>query len=329
MQVIRATEDKIVLYYTSPKQGEKLKDNKKGKKITEDNRTKGVLSQKAKSRMMNCISKMVQAYTVGKYANKWRFFTRKISLNFVTLTLPAEQIHTDKEIKRVALDKFLQILIKKYGVTTYVWRAEKQKNGNIHFHILINRNIHYTAIRAEWNRCIELLGYVSRYQEKFSKMSLSDYIKHRKPKTNEETQRVILSYNKQCSVNWSSPNSTDIHKIDKMHKISAYISKYMTKSEKGENLKVEGHLWGRSDNLEELPNFEAVAGVGDLKKLERIKNTSHCIYYREEFFEVYTLVDIDIFDLSLSFTSKYLAQMQINYCKLEGIIQSASKLELV
>jgi hypothetical protein len=329
MQVIRATDDKIVVYYTSPKQGEKLRDNKKGERITEDNRTKGILSQKAKSRMKNCISKMVQAYTVGQYANKWRFFTRKISLNFVTLTLPAEQMHSDKEIKRTALAKFLQILQNRYYVTSYVWRAEKQKNGNIHFHVLINRNIHHTAIRAEWNRCIELLGYVSRYREKFSKMSLSDYIKYRKPKTNEETQKVIRSYTKQCSVNWSSPNSTDIHRIDKMHKISAYISKYITKNEEGENLKVEGHLWGRSDNLEELPNFETVAGVGDLKKLERIRNTKHCLYYREEFFEVYTLLDIDIFDLSLSFTSKYLAQMQINYCKLEGIMQSARKLELV
>lgn len=329
MQVIRATEDKIVVYYTSPKQGEKLRDNKKGKKITEDNRTKGVLSQKAKSRMKKCISNMVQAYTVGKYGNKWRFFTRNITLNFVTLTLSAEQIHTDKQIKRVALAKFLQILQDKYGVTSYVWRAEKQKNGNIHFHILINKNIHYTAIRAEWNRCIELLGYVSRYQEKFSKMSLSDYIKYRKPKTKEETQMAIRSYTKQCSVNWSSPNSTDIHRIDKMHKISAYISKYMTKNEEGEDLKVEGHLWGRSDNLEKLPNFETTIGPKDLEKLENIKNTEHCLYYKEEFFEVYTLIDITIFDLSLSFTSRYVLQMQINYCKLQGIIQNARKLELV
>lgn len=329
MQIIRATQNKIVVYYTSEKQSEKLKENKKGEKITEDNHTKGVLSEKAKARMKKCVSKLVGAYTVGQYANKWKFFTRRLSLNFVTLTLPSPQIHSDKDIKRFSFAPFLQILQQKYGVSSYVWRAEKQENGNIHFHILVNRNIHWSAVRAEWNRCIERLGYVSSYQEKFSKFTLSQYIAFRKPKNSEETKKVIKAFNKSVSENWSNPNSTDIHRIEKMHKIDSYVSKYMAKDSEGETLTVEGHLWGRSDNLEQLPDFETVAGAGDLKKLETIRDTSHCVYYKDDFFEVYTLIDIDIFDLSFSFTSKFIAQMQNNYCVLEKIVNSIQRISIV
>lgn len=329
MQILRATQNKIVVYYTTKKQEQKRKKTKEKKKITEDNRTKGVLSQKAKARMKNCIQKLVGAYTIGQYGDKWRFFLKRLSLNFVTLTLPSRQIHTDKEIKRTSLAAFLQILQEKYRVSSYVWRAEKQCNGNIHFHIIINRNIHWSYIRKEWNQCIERLGYISAYQDKFQKFTLSEYLKYRNPKTQEELAKVIRAYNRSVSEAWTNPNTTDIHRIEKIFKLEAYIAKYMAKDNKEDNLKVEGHLWGRSDNLEAIPHFETVPEPKDIKKLKEIKETSHCFYTKEKFFELYYLIDLDVFDLCFIFTNKFIQQMQYNYNYIEGRTKEIKKISII
>lgn len=329
MQILRATQSKIVVYYTTKKQEQQRKKTKEKKKITEDNRTKGVLSQKAKARMKNCIQKLVGAYTIGQYGDKWRFFLKRLSLNFVTLTLPSTQVHTDKEIKRTSLAAFLQILQEKYRVSSYVWRAEKQCNGNIHFHIIINRNIHWSYIRREWNQCIERLGYVTAYKNKFSNYTVEMYIAYRKPKTQEELAKVIRAYNRSVQEDWTNPNSTDIHRIEKIFKIEAYVTKYMAKNDYENEFRVEGHLWGRSDNLEAIPHFETVPEPEDLKKLKKIKETSHCFYIKDEYFEIYTLIDVDIFDLSFSFLTKYISQMQNNYCYIEKKLSKIQKISII
>src|SRR5690606_39568338 len=62
--------------------------------------------------------------------------TYKFRLSFITLTLPSPQGSiSDKEIKRGPLRMFIQKMGRRYGMYNYVWKAEKQKNGNIHFHI--------------------------------------------------------------------------------------------------------------------------------------------------------------------------------------------------
>src|SRR5690606_29708884 len=80
-------------------------------------------------------------------------------LTFVTCTLPAKQIHSDKVIKR-AFVLFLDNLKKTYGVRQYIWKSEAQNNGNLHFHVLIDRYIDWQIIRKLWNSQMVRLGYV-------------------------------------------------------------------------------------------------------------------------------------------------------------------------
>jgi hypothetical protein len=86
---------------------------------------------------------------------------------FVTLTLPSQQIHGDNDLKEVLLHPFLDWLKqsseeyykrggnrgkqKGFDVKGFFWRAEPQKNGNIHFHVLVDRYIPWDRIREKWN----------------------------------------------------------------------------------------------------------------------------------------------------------------------------------
>lgn len=142
---------------------------------------------------------------------------------FVTLTLPSKQVHSDKDIKRLQT-RYIENLQKTYGVKYYVWKAEAQKNGNIHFHLLIDKWLHWTIHRRLWNKQLDKLGYLDAY-------------------FNEHGNR--------------NPNTTDVHSLKKDKKgkklknITTYIIKYMTKLEFGKR-PVLGSLWGCSDAAKKL-----------------------------------------------------------------------------
>src|SRR4030065_2491656 len=68
--------------------------------------------------------------------NGWGMFNSKKSsrtLNFLTLTLPSAQVHDDKFIKRRIFQPFMERLQRVDFCKPFIWRAEMQKNGNIHF----------------------------------------------------------------------------------------------------------------------------------------------------------------------------------------------------
>ena len=168
-------------------------------------------------------------------------------LNFITLTLSSSQIHTDNEIMSGIFRPFLMALSRKWKVNNYIWRAEKQVNGSIHYHIITDKFIPWNELRNVWNRCQQNLGYVTRYRE-------NQVLWHREgfrfrpelsPKWNRSAQ--LKAYHEGCRHDWNSPNSTDVHSLRLLSNVKAYFVKYMTKSEQSAD--IQGRLWGCSRQL--------------------------------------------------------------------------------
>jgi len=72
--------------------------------------------------------------------------------SFCTLTY-RKAVPTHDKAKR-HLDNFLKRLRRKYPELEYLWIAEIQQRGAIHFHILFNQRIHHSIINKEWNEVI-------------------------------------------------------------------------------------------------------------------------------------------------------------------------------
>jgi hypothetical protein len=78
------------------------------------------------------------------------------------------------------------ILKQKYNVKLYLWVAEPQVNGNIHFHILIDKFIENVPepkyakvpleLTKEWNRILDLYGYVAPYTQKMQALHGSGFV---------------------------------------------------------------------------------------------------------------------------------------------------------
>jgi hypothetical protein len=175
---------------------------------------KGDVSRQTRKKIMRMIDTMA---LLTNWKRTWcRVLKKEVKyrLGFMTLTLSSEQIHDDNTIKREILQPFLDRLRHRYPGLRFIWKAEPQQKGNIHFHITIDQYIHHTEVRSMWNACQENLGYITTFAAKFG------------------------HYN---------PNSTDIHSIKKIRNLSAYMGKYMAKKSKVRLM--EGRVWSCSSNL--------------------------------------------------------------------------------
>lgn len=83
---------------------------------------------------------------------------------FMTLTLPGVATADHKAIKRKVLDPFFTYARNVLGLQDYVWTAELQKRGEIHFHVLLNQFLDKGRIRKAWNDACSRSGIVDMSQ---------------------------------------------------------------------------------------------------------------------------------------------------------------------
>lgn len=244
-----------------------------------------------------------------------RSFNFKIA--FITLTLPSPQVHDDNTIKRKCLNSML-IELKKYeGVKNFVWRAELQQNGNIHFHIVIDKFVHWNDLRDRWNRIINKLGYVDRYRDRMKEYFKDGFRVREDLVSNWPAQKQRAAYKRNIQTDYHSPNSTDIHSIKKINNIKAYFIKYMTKTPERATLpspkpadyrKLQGRLWGSSESFQGIRGCSVVLDSEVEQEIRDIISESSCKCYHSDYFSVF---NIKFSDLRLGSSRKIFSE----FCK--------------
>jgi hypothetical protein len=164
--------------------------------------------------MLNCWAECIYCYNQVEqdYDKK-----RDRRLRFLTLTLPERQSITDNEIKRRILVPFIQELKSLFHVEHYFWRAEAQQNGNIHFHLIIDKYVDKHKVAYIWdNHCYngDQLSCAPIWQEGYHSAS------------------------------------TRIEAIQGNEAVAGYVTKYVVKDDGGR--KIFGRIWGCSDKLRNI-----------------------------------------------------------------------------
>lgn len=260
-----------------------------------DNHHNGVISITANSKIRKSLDYMIFLAKEKTNSVSLKGKDLKFCLNFVTVTLASQQIHNDSKIKSDIFQPFLNSLRQKFGVISYLWRAEKQGNDNIHFHIVTDKFIHWSALRNCWNKHQNKLGYVDRYR-----LNMQDYFKNgykvRKDlltKWTAEAQEKAYKEGKKC--NWSNPNSTDIHGLRFVQNVKAYFVKYLTKSmeqyketdgKKNQYSDLDGRLWASSSNLTKLKGARCDLDSQISEELNIIANNPKFTTIKSDFFSV-------------------------------------------
>jgi len=204
-EVVRVHPDELVMFSRI----EYIKDtrhfNKKSLSNLKLNYSRTKLSENSERKAKRAIKYMLFGTNEKKAWNPKYNSTYTFKVNFITLTLPSIQKHSDIEIKKGLLNQFLIECKIKYKLTNYVWKMEKQRNGNVHFHILGDQFIPYSELNNIWNRLCLKMGYSKEY------------------KVSNKTKIA---------------NSTDIHSLRKIKNVVGYVLKYMVKEDKKNRLKI-------------------------------------------------------------------------------------------
>ncbi len=243
---------------------------------------------------------------------------RSFKLNFITLDLSSDQVHTDQVIKRELLHQFLLEMRKKWHVSLYLWKAEKQKNGRIHFHIITDKFIPWNELRNVWNRIQQKLGYVTCYREDRLNWHRDgfNYAPQYAPRWDYAAQKK--AYQEGLRTDWDNPNSVDIHATRHIINLKAYFSKEIAKNpdpakpdrpeekcpvcggtmrtEKGifccsscfySKTHVSGMLWGCSVLLTDLPGGRTDIDTWIQAELDAIAGSGKAYVYNARYYSIY------------------------------------------
>jgi len=150
----------------------------------------GQVKEGTKKRIRKALDLFMQSTSNQQIFNPVSNRMINFRLAFITLTISNNTTQEHKFCYTNLLRPFLQWLDKTVKVNSYIWKAEVQKRGQIHYHLTISSFIHHTAIRDKWN-------YLQR------KNNLIE---------NNET-----------------PPSTEIKQVQKINNIEHYLAKYISK----------------------------------------------------------------------------------------------------
>lgn len=193
---------------------EKVKKNLQNEKLT------GKISKNTQRFIRQKLDIFINSCCAAYYNNITDSSAKKRLPIFVTLTLSDTQRHTDNEIKRNMLDQFLHWAKYNYDVKYTFWRAEAQKNNNIHFHLILDSFIPFREIQQAWNSIQENNGYLKAYETK---------------------------------TGHKNAPSTHVKSVTSVNNFVDYVIKYATKDENHRPIK--GRVWGMSDTLRKISSL--------------------------------------------------------------------------
>lgn len=173
-------------------------------------------------RIRKAIDILLQISPVSKVKNPVTKKIIKHTLSLITLTIAERKNNlTGKEAHKILLKPFLRIMREKYEMNTYIWKAELQKSGQIHYHITTRSVLHYQIIKDVWNNLQRKNNLLDDF-----------FSKH----------------------NHYNPNGTDIHAVRTSTKFAFYLSKEIAKTLQNQE-SINGKIWDCSTNLKAAKFF--------------------------------------------------------------------------
>lgn len=297
MPVASLEWNRITLYYEpSPKPRDPLTQKFNTQNLTRGS-FNGYMSPATRRKFKKHVSTWLRSIMLYRRHVKSRWDPGRAYPTMVTLTLPAQQVHTDAEINRACLQPWLQMMRRDHGVELYAWRAEAQENGNLHYHVILDRYIPKRAITGSWNMAIDVLDYRRRYWEETGSLTppstevhaLKDRIQDKQTGEWRDVDPVeyLVDYLMEIPVEEPAPagEPQDPSKPKRMigtyRKKDGTVGTYITRP-------ITGRVWGMSDALREITAPKARLTPKMLEALEAAKDQGTVRRYDVDHASIYT-----------------------------------------
>lgn len=183
--------------------------------IPSKNTYSGYVTPHAKKRLRKALDILVQKSTTHYVYNSFTEKFMPFRMGFITLTIATQKNLKAKESYETLLGKWLRYMKRKQGLKSYVWKAELQKRGQVHYHLMSDVFIDAKTIRWYWNKLQRKAGYLDSFA------------------------KIYHHY---------KPPSTHVRSAIDLGEINAYVAKEMCKGVQNQK-SVQGKVWDCSTNL--------------------------------------------------------------------------------
>jgi len=271
---LHVLSDRIILFH------EKVETRPKSHKVLarEKNLTRGRFNGYLSKATTSKVRKMLDAWTssIRYYRDnvKTKYERDVPYLVFVTLTLSATQKHDDNWIKRNMLGRMIQELKRKFKVRYYFWRAEAQKNGNIHFHLLVDRYIPMDELQLQWNLIQDDCGYLDGYFQEHGDLNAPSTHVKKLPEGSKLTS-YLLKYIAKKPRTITAIDLVDGERVKKKVMIEEIEREDSTKDFVKIRI-IKGRIWGCSDELRGVKGGVFVLNSEWFDFLERLGQREDC-----------------------------------------------------
>lgn len=213
----------------------------------------GEVTDHTKRRIERAVDILLQLNPTRRLHNPIIEKEHDFRVSFATLTV-TDQVEPNMKEGNEALAIWLRHFRKPWHrkklsepIGNYVWKAELQERGTLHWHITSGSFLHHVEVCKVWNDIQRKMGWLDEFHAKHG--------------------------------HWN-PNSTDIHAVWEVKNLGGYISKYMGK--KGRQIDISemgfcqpviqeslgGKIWGCSEGLRGRARFTVKVDEVTWKKLQ-------------------------------------------------------------
>lgn len=206
----------------------------------------GKVTKGVQKRIQKCITLLIQSSPMRRIWNPVAEKFHDFQLAFITLTIPDHGTDTAKDIYSKCLAPFLR-WARSIGLRKYVWKAELQTRGAVHYHIATDVFVHYADAQNAWNKYMKKAGYLDAYAKKHKNFK---------------------------------PNSVDVHAVYRVDDMERYLGKYLSKTGGA----IQGKVWDASKTLKDGKYFSTELTPQNLHLLRKNciseKASEHCTFFR-------------------------------------------------
>lgn len=194
-----------------------------------------------------------------------------------TLTMIGECPDT-KGVK--ILNKFLTVLRQQYSKFNYVWVAERQQNGRIHFHMICDQRFDIAYINSLW--VVQQFNAGVDNVEARMKLELQEGTTFKKlHRSGIDGQQKIQKY----------LNPVDVTNVKTIDGVSAYLTNYVTKNE----TKMCCQIWHCNRNVSQLFTKQLISKqqfkMAGNPKVNKIKCKTGRLYVNKTFVHQYGMIN--------------------------------------
>jgi len=255
----------------------------------EENKTKGNLSVNSVRKMKFALELLIASSLPKKAFNRKTKKHYTFKINFLTLTLSAHhELLTDKDIKYKMLNSFLTQMKQRHGMRSYVWKAELQRNGQLHFHITSDTYLPWESVREVWNRLQAQNGIIALYRRNMQEWHYYGFKPRKDLYKHWPLYAQKRAYATGMKEHWSNPNSTDIHSVQHVNNLTTYMIKYMMKSAYKSEA-IEGRIFGCSHNLSGVNKCQFVDMEIPSEDMQRIYQSSQINCIEHDYFTIFPM----------------------------------------